>query len=84
MPEYDNTNSGVISKNDRKRDDKDADIAGYINVDGKDYWLNGWLRTKKSDGSKFYSLKVKPKQQRAQEIQRNVSSEDFLDDTIPF
>lgn len=82
MAEFDNTNRGTIGKNDRKREGKDdADISGSINVDGTDYWLNGWLKTKKTDGSKFYSLTVRPKQQRAEEI-RNGSAD--LDDEIPF
>lgn len=42
---YDNTNRGAIWKNERMRPDKqDADFTGSINVDGVDYWLNGWRR----------------------------------------
>lgn len=67
---YDNTNRGTIAKNDRKEKDSHPDIAGSINVEGTDYWINGWLKTNSRDGSKFYSLTVKPKDQRAREIQR--------------
>lgn len=57
--QYDNTNRGIISKNDRKTTDKHPDIKGSINVDGVEYWLDGW----KKEGSRgpFYSLSVKPK-----------------------
>lgn len=85
---YDNTNRGTIAKNDRKTEDKHPDIAGQINVDGVDYWINGWQKTNSKDGSKFYSLTVKPKQERAQEIvrehQRTRHDEDLDTDTIHF
>lgn len=58
---YDNRNKGTLAKNDRKTEDKHPDIAGQINVEGVDYWLNGWLKTNSRDGSKFYSLSVKMK-----------------------
>jgi hypothetical protein len=69
----DNYNKGTIAKNERKTEDKHPDIAGSLNVDGKDFWINGWLKTNSRDGSKFYSLSVKPKQERAQEIRREAS-----------
>lgn len=68
MTQYDNTNRGTIAKNNRKEQDSHPDIAGSINVAGVDYWINGWLKTNSRDGSKFYSLTVKPKQERAQQI----------------
>lgn len=46
---------------------EDADIAGQINVDGKEYWINGWQKKNGQDGSTFYSLSVKPKQPRRQD-----------------
>lgn len=61
---YDNRNRGTIAKNTRKTEDNHPDIAGQINVDGRDYWLNGWHKTNSKDGSSFYSLTVKPKQDK--------------------
>ena len=88
MTQYDNTNKGIISKNDRKTEDSHPDIAGSINVDGKEYWLNGWKKTRNSDGSPFYSLAVKPKQERAAEIRRDAERDtNFqrdLNDDIPW
>lgn len=57
---YDNTNSGVLFINDRKRPDKkDPDRTGSINVEGVEYFLDGWLKEK--NGKTFLSLSVKRK-----------------------
>ena len=85
MTQYDNTNKGTIAKNTRKETDSHPDIAGSINVEGKDFWISGWLKKNSRDGSSFYSLSVKPKQERAAEIVRQ-SREPVDDDDslIPF
>jgi len=58
---YDNTNSGILSRNDRKVEDKHPDFKGSINVDGRDYWLSGWIKERKDGSGRFFSLSVKPK-----------------------
>ena len=58
---YDNTNKGIISKNTRKDADTHPDIKGQINVDGTEYWLDGWLKQKNDGTGSFYSLSIKPK-----------------------
>jgi hypothetical protein len=73
----DNTNRGTIAKNPRKTEDRHPDIAGQINVDGKDYWINGWLKKNGQDGSTFYSLSVKPKEARG-------ASQRHADEDAPF
>ena len=40
--QYDNTNRFILGVNPRKRNDKDPDRTGTLNVDGE-FWLNGWL-----------------------------------------
>lgn len=67
---YDNTNKGLIAKNDRKTQDSHPDITGSLNVDGKEFFINGWMKKRSSDGAPFYSLAVKPKVERAAEIRR--------------
>ncbi len=62
---YDNTNSGVLFKNDRKESAKHPDYQGNINVDGVEFWLSAWI--KEGQKGKFMSLSVKKKEQRAQE-----------------
>ena len=52
---YDNTNSGVLFKNESENEKAPA-YKGKINVDGKDYELAAWIRDGKN--GKFMSLKV--------------------------
>lgn len=61
---YDNSNSGVISKNKRKTEDKHPDITGQATIDGVEYYIDGYQRKRNEDGSPFYSLKFKPKGDR--------------------
>ena len=60
MTEYDNTNRGAIFANDRKERDTQPDRTGSINVDGIEYFIDGWLKESR-DGKKFLSLSVKRK-----------------------
>lgn len=64
MP-YDNTNSGILSKNKRKEKETHADYTGSINVGGVHFWLSAWLKTgregTKLAGERYFSLSVKPK-----------------------
>ncbi len=60
--QYDNTNRGILSRNDRKEEDSHPDFTGQINVAGVDYWLNGWTKERKDGSGRFFSLSVKPKQ----------------------
>lgn len=84
MTQYDNTNRGIVSKNDRKEKDTHPDIKGHINVDGKEYWLDGW----KKEGSRgpFYSLSVKPRDAQAAPVKQpaTASFNSDIDDEIPF
>ncbi len=75
MPEFDNTNRGVLFKNEDKQEDTHADYAGTINVGGKEFWLNAWIKTSKK-GQKFMSLSVKPKDARAQPPRRAQQQDD--------
>ena len=59
---FDNSNSGVLFKNDNKQSDKHADYRGQVNAAGVDYWLNGYVRTSKK-GVKFIAFKLKPKEE---------------------
>lgn len=58
---YDNNLTGIISKNERKTDDKHPDIKGQCEIEGIQYWVDGWMKTRNSDGGKFYSLRFKRK-----------------------
>lgn len=64
MP-YDNTNSGILARNDRKQQDSHPDFSGSINIEGVEYWLSGWTKEgkpgSKLEGKRYFSLSVKPK-----------------------
>jgi hypothetical protein len=85
---YDNTNSGMLARNDKKETEKHPDFKGSINVDGVDYWLSAWVREGKEGGKmagrKFFSLSVSPKEQFAPKAApQKAASFDQLDDDIP-
>jgi hypothetical protein len=85
---YDNTNSGMLARNDKKETEKHPDFKGSINVDGVDYWLSAWVKEGKEGGKmagrKFFSLSVSPKEQSAPKAApQKAASFDQLDDDIP-
>jgi hypothetical protein len=72
---FDDTNRGVLFREEKKSKPEDRDYSGSINIGGTDYWLSGWVKTSKK-GSKFLSLSVKPK--------APAEAKPELDDAIPF
>jgi hypothetical protein len=61
---YDNTNRWTLNKNAGKQQETHADYNGKINVEGKDYWLNGWI--KDGPNGKFISGSIKAVGEQAQ------------------
>jgi hypothetical protein len=57
-------NTGALFKNDRREKDSHPEYKGDINIDGTDYTLSAWVKETKA-GRKFFSLSVRPKQQRS-------------------
>ena len=87
MSQYDNTNSGMLFKNDKGDNEKRPDYKGSVNVGGVEYWLSGWVRvageTSKRAGEKFISMKLEPKEQQAAPArQAPAAQQDDLD--VPF
>jgi hypothetical protein len=90
MAEYDNTNRGVLFKNNRKADEKHADYTGTLNIAGVDHWISAWVR--ESAKGKFFSLSIKPKNGTAERPEQFVkkAQETFpgaqidLNDEVPF
>lgn len=85
--EYDNTNRGVLFKNQKKEQEKHPDYTGSINVGGTEYYLSAWIKEGKS--GKFFSMSVKPKQDaKPQDAQSgNAKPQNGFDDMaddIPF
>jgi len=74
--QYDNTNSGVLFKNESENEKAPA-YKGKINIDGKDYELAAWIREGKK--GKFMSLKVQEPRQKKPEPDLVA-----IDDDIPW
>ena len=81
--EYDNTDRGVLYRNENKTSENHPDYSGSVNVNGADFWLSGWLKESKKDGKKFFSLSVRPKND-SKPVNKPVKSADIEDDSIPF
>ena len=96
MTEFDNTNKGVLFKNDRKVKDSHPDYKGQVNIDGQEFWLSAWIKT--GQRGKFMSLSIQPKEQQPapapppRQPQRRPAParsqgsypNDDMDDQIPF
>ena len=60
---------GSLWKNDNRRPDKqDSHAKGQCRIDGKLYFVNAWTNETK-DGTKYQSLKFKPKDEQPQQRQ---------------
>lgn len=86
MADYDNTNRGVLFKNDRKEKDSHPDYKGNINVGGEEFWLSAWI--KEGNKGKFMSLSISPKEEQQKPAQTKQAAKPApaasdLDD-IPF
>ena len=84
MDENQRNNSGVLFKSDRKEKDSHPDYKGNIVVDGKSYWISGWIKEGKN--GKFMGLAVSPKEeQTAQPAKAKPKSGfDDMESDIPF
>ncbi len=85
--EYDNSNRGVLFKNDRKEKDTHPDYKGsYTNGDGQEFWLSAWLK-KDKNGNTFMSLSTTAKDEvhnKGMQQARQAMQPKELDDDLPF
>lgn len=62
---YDNNMSGILARNERKQTDRHPDFSGQCEIDGRQYWISGWVKEgkpgSKMDGRKYFSLAFKAK-----------------------
>jgi hypothetical protein len=77
-------NSGLLSRNDKKTEPGHADHNGSCTIDGKEFWINAWIKEK--DGRKFFSLSFRPKQPKSQGGQSSKEQQRTytVDDDTPF
>lgn len=83
MTEFNNTDRGVLYRNENKTSENHPAYSGSVNVGGTDYWLSGWIKESKKDGKKFFSLSVRPKGD-AKPTAKPTKVADIEDDSIPF
>ena len=74
MPQFDDTNRGILFREKQKKSDKAPDYTGKIDVEGKPYRMAAWIREGKQ--GKFFSLAISEPEKRGQ-------APDPLDDDIP-
>lgn len=85
--QFDKTNTGILSRNERREKDTHPEYTGQINVGGVDYWLSAWVKERKDGTGKFFSLSVKAKEAKpAPQPQRQApqQTQAFDDTDIPF
>jgi len=86
--EYDNTNRGVLFKNDRKEKETHPDYKGsYTDGDGQEFWLSAWLK-KDKNGNTFMSLSTTAKDDAhnrgMQQVRQAAKPTQELADDLPF
>lgn len=48
--------TGALFKNDRKEKPSHPDYKGDVTINGRKFWLSGWIKTSEKNGQKFMSL----------------------------
>lgn len=90
MAQYDNTNSGILARNENRKTDKHPEFSGSLNVEGVDYWVSAWVNEGKPggkmEGKKYFSIKINRKEQQGPAQSRPAPRGDnyFDIDDIPF
>jgi len=55
--------TGSLFRNEKRENDKQPEYTGSVMIDGRAFWLNGWVK-ETSAGKKYFSLALKPKDAR--------------------
>jgi hypothetical protein len=81
---YDNSNSGTLFKNAKKKEGKQPDYTGTAEVSGKKCKLAGWIKecgpNSRTPGLKFISMRFTPED----DDYSQTGSESSQNDDIPF
>jgi len=82
MPDYDNTNKGVLFPNQYKEEgDSKPDYLGNVNVNGEEWSLAAWANTSKK-GKEYLGVRVSEPRVKENGTEQNNSKD--TDDSIPF
>lgn len=85
---YDNTNTGMLARNENPTSDKAPEFKGSVNVEGVEYWISAWVREGKEGGKlagkKYFSMKLEPKEAKPAKQAPRRPSRDDDDSSIPF
>ena len=77
-------NSGTLGRNTRREKDTHPTHSGRCIVAGVEYWISAWVKDGQ-DGSKFFSLAFKPREEQQPAAQPKQAAAEFVDDSdIPF
>jgi hypothetical protein len=76
---YDNSNKGALFKNE-KQNERQPDLRGPVNIDGKEYELSAWVKNSEKAG-KYYSLAVQPRKVNGGSLKAKESDND---EPMPF
>lgn len=79
MPQYDDTNRGVLFKNDRKEKANQPDYRGKLNVGGREYQLSAWRKTPKGGGNPFLSISISDPPEQGSQVSSK-GDNGFFDD----
>ena len=52
--------TGKLFKNTKPKNDKSPPYNGRVKIEGKEYYMSGFVNEKKSDGSKYFGLTFRP------------------------
>lgn len=76
-------NTGYLFKAKERATDKHPEYTGTINIEGREYWLAGWVNEAKS-GQKYFALKVKAKDDKPAPKKDTARHFDDMDSEVPF
>lgn len=91
--QYDNTNSGALFRNEKRRSDNSPTHTGQLTVlvpstgELLEVWVSAWVKESRA-GQKYFSLAVTPKEEsgnsRSSVPEKSKENLDDFDDDIPF
>ena len=86
MADYDNRNTFVLFRNNRKRPEKrDPDFTGtFTDANNKEYWIDAWSTSPKNGGEKFLSGSIRAKDAKPTARKPVEQKTVELDDEVPF